>query len=50
MGAVQSSHISRAFYPSIMLRDGRFFVTGGEIVSPGSDHATVEIYDPVANT
>jgi hypothetical protein len=46
---VASSHVSRQWMPSTMLRDGRYLIAGGEWIS-GTDQATVDIYDPVANT
>lgn len=45
---VASSRVARVFMPSAILKDGRYLVGGGEYVS-GIDHATVEIYDPVAD-
>jgi hypothetical protein len=45
---VASSHLSRLFMPSTMLKDGRYLIAGGEYVS-GYDHATVDIYDAVAD-
>jgi hypothetical protein len=44
-----TSHVQRHYFPQAVLSDGRVFVAGGELVS-GTDHATVEWYDPVANT
>jgi hypothetical protein len=38
---------SRGFFPSVVMRDGRVMVAGGEY---GTGDHTAEIYDPVANT
>jgi len=46
---IASSHVARVAMPSAVLKDGRYLVAGGEIVS-GSDYSTVEIYDPIADT
>jgi len=42
-----SMHATRLYYSSVVLRDGRVFVAGGEY---GTGGARAEIYDPVANT
>lgn len=42
-----SMHDTRLYYSSMVLRDGRVFVAGGEY---GTGGAKAEIYDPVANT
>jgi len=46
------SHYGRLYAPSAVLKDGRFFIAGGENISDTDpqDHNTVEIYDPVTNT
>ena len=38
---------TRGFFPSVVMRDGRVMVAGGEY---GSGDHTAEIFDPVANT
>lgn len=48
LGVVASSHVNRMFAPSTMLNDGRYLIAGGEYVS-GTDHATVDIFNPVLN-
>ncbi len=49
--AVPPSAFGRLYYPFAVLKDGRFFVAGGEYLSDGeTNHATAEIYDPVSNT
>jgi hypothetical protein len=40
-----SSHVGRLYNPSTILKDGRYWIGGGEYVS-GNDHSTVDIYDP----
>lgn len=46
-----ATQVSRLYFPFAVLRDGRFFVAGGEDLGPGeNDHNVVEIYDPVTNT
>jgi hypothetical protein len=45
--AVASSHDSREYYSSAVLRDGRYLVAGGEYGSGGTN---AEVFDPVANT
>jgi len=45
--AAASMADSRGFFPSVVLRDGRVMVAGGEY---GTGDHTAEIYDPVANT
>jgi hypothetical protein len=57
---VHTSNFSRYAYPSTMLRDGRYWVAGGELVTDGGgadggdagppDYGTVEIYDPTTDT
>jgi hypothetical protein len=42
-----SMHTSRLWYGSVVLKDGRVLVGGGEY---GSGGKTIEIYDPVLNT
>lgn len=45
--------VPRLYYSSQVLRDGRFWLTGGEYTGPGllaNWSNTGEIYDPVANT
>jgi len=55
---VQSSFLGHQFGPSFVLRDGRFFICGGEynndpteelLHAPGTDRAHCEIFDPVTN-
>ena len=41
-----SSHYTRLYYPSQVLRDGRVFVAGGEY---GNGGPRAEIYDPLTN-
>jgi hypothetical protein len=43
-----TSHVSRLYNPSTILKDGRYWIGGGEWPA-GGDHATAEIYDPVAD-
>jgi chitodextrinase len=45
------SHIGRLYAPSTVLRDGRFFIAGGEVISDSDPqiHNSMEIYDPVTN-
>lgn len=45
-----SAAVGASFYSEAVLADGRVWVAGGEYVTPGNDHATVQWYDPVANT
>jgi hypothetical protein len=45
-----SSHVSRLYFASNVLKNGKVFVVGGEYSSRGSITNTGEIYDPVANT
>jgi hypothetical protein len=45
--SVSTSHNHYAAGPSTLLKDGRFWIGGGEY---SSDPAGMEIYDPVANT
>jgi hypothetical protein len=45
-----SMHVSRLYYGSVVLPDGRVFVVGGEYASDQSFSRSSEIYDPVANT
>jgi hypothetical protein len=40
-------HDTRFAYSSVVLRDGRVFVAGGEY---GTGTATAEVYDPISNT
>ena len=47
--AAAQSHVARHYFPQAVLADGRVFIAGGEDVA-GTDHATVEWYDPIANT
>jgi hypothetical protein len=44
--AVAAMHDTRGFFASVVTRDGRVFVAGGEY---GTGHHTAEIYDPVTN-
>jgi len=44
--AAATMHDTRGFFPSVVMRDGRVFVAGGEY---GTGSHTAEIYDPVAN-
>ncbi len=46
---VASAHTWRLDYPSAILKDGRYWVAGGEL-GGGNNHGSVEIYDPVADT
>ena len=46
---VASSNYARGFTPSMMLKNGKYLVEGGEYVL-GTDQASVDIYDPVMNT
>src|SRR5207249_4706747 len=39
-------HDSRGFFPSVVMRDGRVFVAGGEY---GTGGRSAEIYDPLGN-
>jgi hypothetical protein len=43
---VASSHFARVFYPSTMLKDGRYMMGGGEYVV-GTNRSSMDIYDPV---
>ena len=45
--AVASSHDSRTFYASALLKDGRYLVAGGEYGTGGNN---AEVFDPVANS
>jgi hypothetical protein len=46
-----SSNVSRSIFPSATLKDGRYWVGGGEFVNGQvALSPTMEIYDPVANT
>jgi hypothetical protein len=47
---IADSALYRGGFPSTILQDGRYWVAGGESVSPGTDHAAMEIYDPALNT
>lgn len=44
--AAASMHDTRGFFASVVTRDGRVFVAGGEY---GTGHHTCEIYDPTTN-
>ncbi len=44
-----STQVDRRYYPMAVLRDGRFFVAGGEDVGAGESPNVVELYDPVSN-
>jgi len=44
--AAATMHDTRGFFPSVVMRDGRVFVAGGEY---GTGSHTAEIYDPVTN-
>jgi hypothetical protein len=46
---IASSHFQRHAAPSAILKDGRFLIAGGDGVYPGTDHSSVEIYDPVTH-
>lgn len=48
--AAGATQVSRLYYPFAVLRDGRFFVAGGEYVGTNESNNAVEIYDPVTNT
>jgi len=49
--AAGATRLSRLYFPYAVLRDGRFFVAGGEDLGPGeTDSNAVEIYDPIANS
>jgi len=43
--AVASMHETRGFFPSVVMKDGRVFVAGGEY---GSNPRNAEVYDPVS--
>jgi len=45
---VGASAVGRLFHPSFVLRDGRYWVGGGEY--PAGNRATSEIFDPVTNS
>jgi hypothetical protein len=54
-----SSNVVRGFTPSAMLKNGQFFIEGGEYVAGDDpkgtpvvlpDHSSIDIYDPVMNT
>jgi hypothetical protein len=46
-----ATQVDRRYFPFAVLRDGRFFIAGGEDLAPNeSDHNVVEIYDPTANS
>lgn len=48
--AAASTAFGRLYYPFGVLKDGRFFVAGGEYLSgTESNQAALEIYDPVSN-
>lgn len=48
--AAGATQVDRRYYPFAVLRDGRFFIAGGEdLAANESDHNVVEIYDPVTN-
>lgn len=56
---VASSHLGHLFGPSFVLRDGRYFICGGEYVSDDTerklhasdqDRARCELFDPVQNS
>jgi len=44
--AVASMHETRGFFPTVVMKDGRVFVAGGEY---GSGPRNAEVYDPVTN-
>lgn len=44
-----STQVDRRYFPMAVLRDGRFFIAGGEDVDAGESQNAVEIYDPVSN-
>jgi hypothetical protein len=49
--AAASTQIGRRYYPYAVLKDGRVWIGGGEILSGSeTDQAAIEIYDPLANT
>jgi hypothetical protein len=48
--AIAAMHEARGFFPSVVMRDGRVFVAGGEYPSEtGPQARSAEIYDPLAN-
>jgi hypothetical protein len=48
--AVASTTVGRLFHPSFVLRDGRFWTGGGELISDPTKQAGSEIFDPATNT
>ena len=47
---IGASTIGRLFNGSTMMRDGRFWMCGGEFVSSGTNRNTCEIFNPYLNT
>jgi hypothetical protein len=45
-----SMHVSRQYFPSNVLPDGRVFLVGGEYSSGGGFTNTAEMYDPLTDT
>lgn len=44
-----ATQVDRRYYPMAVLRDGRFFIAGGEDVGAGESENVVELYDPISN-